>query len=260
MNRLELGDFEARVVINTKDELTVLSNGFNEMASKMQNLINANTEIQLKKREAEMRVLQNQINPHFLYNTLDTIRMKAFINKNDEAAIMIEEFSKMLRYTAKNGSEFVSLAQEIDYIEKYIDLQNKIYKQKILLEKDIDSTLMEAQVPKFIIQPLIENAIFHGLENRSNNRVIKIRGSKLSEKWIIEVEDNGKGILDSKLKILNEELSIYEDSFGQNIGLKNIHSRLQLYYGNDYGVTIDSIENQYTKVRLYLGFHHFGGK
>lgn len=259
MNRLELGDFDVRVVVNTKDELTVLSKGFNEMASKMQNLIKANTEIWLKKREAEMKVLQNQINPHFLYNTLDTIRMKAFINKNDEAAKMIEEFSNMLRYTSKNGSEFITLAQEIDYVDKYIQLQNKIYKQKILLVKDIDPSLMEARVPKFIIQPLIENSIFHGLESLKINRKINISAIRLSEKWIIGVEDNGIGITDSKLETIREELNNYEDSFSQNIGLKNIHSRLRLYYGNDYGISINSIKNRYTKVTLNLGFKHIGG-
>lgn len=250
MKNIENGELDTKVNIKSHDEIAVLAKGFNNMVEKIKVLIKQNTDMEVKKREAEMMVLQGQINPHFLYNTLDGIRMKAVINKDDDTAHMIEELSNLLRASANVRKEFVTLEEELNYIRRYVGLQNIRYRQKFQLTVEISESILKMMVPKFILQPLVENSIYHGLEVKKNDRKIWITGVLEDQCVRINVRDNGIGINPEKLKNLRASLELSDDDPRSKIGLRNIYSRLKLYYGQNYGVAIDSVEEDGTIISL----------
>lgn len=250
MKNIEQGDLDTKVNIKSHDEIAVLAKGFNKMVEKIKVLIKQNAEMEVKKKEAEMMVLQGQINPHFLYNTLDGIRMKAVINKDDDVAYMIEELSSLLRTSAHGKREFVPLEDELNYIRRYINLQNIRYRQKFKLTIDISDILLKMIVPKFILQPLVENSIYHGLEMKKNDRQIFIEGTVGGGGVVISVRDNGMGMNEEELNRLRESLGLSDDAPRTKIGLRNINSRLKLYYGQDFGVEINSVQNEGTTISL----------
>lgn len=197
-----------------------------------------------------MMVLQGQINPHFLYNTLDGIRMKAVINKDDETAYMIEELSGLLRTSAHINKEFIPLEDELNYISRYINLQNIRYKYKFELTIEIPDNLLKMIVPKFILQPVVENSIYHGLEIKKNDRKIVIKGIVENERVIISVEDNGVGMNEEDMNKLRQSLELSDDDPRAKIGLRNINGRLKLYYGQKFGIKINSIYQEGTTICL----------
>lgn len=250
MKNIEQGDLDTKVNIKSHDEIAVLAKGFNKMVEKIKVLIKQNADMEVKKKEAEMMVLQGQINPHFLYNTLDGIRMKAVINKDDDIAYMIEELSSLLRTSANVKKEFVSFEDELNYIRRYINLQNIRYRQKFELTIDMPDILLKMIVPKFILQPLVENSIYHGLEVKKNDRKIFIEGTLGGGGVVISVADNGIGMNVEELNKLRESLYLSDDDPRTKIGLRNINSRLKLYYGQDFGVEINSVQNEGTTILL----------
>ncbi|MDF2921857.1 MAG: sensor histidine kinase [Paenibacillaceae bacterium] len=250
IKRLEDGNLNLRIHVNTRDEFAVIADGLNHMVRKMKVLMAQNTEMQVKKKEAEMMVLQSQINPHFLYNTLDGIRMKALINKDDDTAFMIEQLSFMLRSTTNIRQEFVPLRHELAYINSYITLQNIRFRNKFELTVDLPEDLGSMIVPKFILQPIVENAVYHGLEVKKNDRRITVDSRIQDDKVWLMVKDNGIGMEKEQLQLVYEGLRTEPEETGSNIGLRNINSRLKLYYGEEYGLMIDSIRNEGTTVTL----------
>jgi len=250
MKNIEAGELDTKVVIKSHDEIAVLAKGLNNMTEKIKLLIRQNADMKVKKKEAEMMVLQGQINPHFLYNTLDGIRMKAVINKDDETASMIEELSSLLRTSAHVKKEFIPLEDELSYIRRYINLQNIRYKHKFELTLEIPDNILKMIVPKFIIQPVVENSIYHGLEIKKNDRKIFIEGIVENERVIISVRDNGVGMNAEELDKLRESLELSDDDPRAKIGLRNINGRLKLYYGQKFGITINSIYQEGTTISL----------
>lgn len=250
MKKVEEGNLDTKVFLKSRDEVAILSKGFNSMIENIKVLMKSNAEMEVKKKEAEMMVLQGQIDPHFLYNTLDGIRMKAVINKDAEAAEMIEELSKLLRTCANVGKKFVTLQEELDYVKRYVSLQNIRYKQKFQMEIKIDDILLKMVVPMFILQPIIENAIYHGLEPKKNDRKILITGFVEGEKAIIKVFDNGTGMRNDELEALRASLGLEGEDLQAKIGLRNINRRLKLHYGEKSGIEIDSSYGEGTTVSL----------
>ena len=250
MKNIEAGELDTKVVIKSHDEIAVLAKGFNNMTEKIKILIKQNADMEVKKKEAEMMVLQGQINPHFLYNTLDGIRMKAVINKDDETAYMIEELSGLLRTSAHINKEFIPLEDELNYIRRYINLQNIRYKYKFELTIEIPDNLLKMIVPKFILQPVVENSIYHGLEIKKNDRKIVIKGIVENERVIISVEDNGVGMNEEDMNKLRQSLELSDDDPRAKIGLRNINGRLKLYYGQKFGIKINSIYQEGTTICL----------
>ena len=197
-------------------------------------------------------MLQRQIRPHFLYNTLDGIRMKALLNQDMDTAEMIEKLSLLLRRTTYIKTDYVTLQEEMEYIGYYIELQNIRFRYKFQLLQNIPKTIKNMIIPKFSLQPLIENAVHHGLEKRRQNRQIWVEAREENNMIFILVKDNGQGITKERLKEIRETLNQSDMQETEHIGLNNINIRLKLLYGKEYGLSIDSEEERGTILTLRL--------
>ncbi|KMW11027.1 sensor histidine kinase [Enterocloster citroniae] len=249
---IERGNLDVEIQVDSNDEIRTIAAGLNHMAGRIKVLMEEKAQIEIKKKEAEIMMLQRQIRPHFLYNTLDGIRMKALLNQDHEAAEMIEKLSLLLRRTTDMKTEYVKVREELEYVTCYIELQNLRFRYKFQLDVQIPEDVMDMIIPKFSLQPLIENAVHHGLEKRRMNRQIRISSQCTDQTVDITVEDNGKGISPLRLEEIRATLDQPDTLESEHIGLNNINTRLKLYYGKEYGLRIDSQEGIGTALSLHL--------
>ena len=215
-------------------------------------------ELELAKKQAEFSALQNQINPHFLYNTLDCIRSIAFSYQAAEIVSIASSMSKMFRYCIK-GSNIVTVREELECINNYINIIQIRYDNRFLIEQDIDDTLLEERMIKFILQPIIENAVYHGLELKLGQGLLRITGKWDSDSdFSFEIFDTGTGIDGEMLKELNRHftgsVTAGEPDTRKHtgIGLPNIDMRIKSLCGNGYGLTVDSIKGEWTRVKIRM--------
>lgn len=255
MRKVKNGNFKDKVDFKYTDELGMLVYEYNDMIDNIQTLIDKVYKLQLKEKEAELKALQAQINPHFLYNTLDMIFWKAERSNQREIGDMIYALSKLFRITLSKGNEFIPVKSEKDFIEHYLLLQSKRYRDKLLYEIDIDDSISDYFIPKLVIQPFVENSIIHGTETDNDISIIKITGTLLNNKLVFTIEDNGKGI-DEKIinELLNSTLSLdkHNNSFQRGYAIGNVNQRLALYYNDDYKLNIVSSIGYGTKVILSI--------
>ena len=252
MRQAEEGNLDVEVQAEGNDEIDMIAEGLNHMVKQMKILLEEKAQIEIKKREADMMMLQRQIRPHFLYNTLDGIRMKALLNQDMDTAEMIEKLSLLLRRTTDIKTDYVTLQEEMEYTGYYIELQNIRFRYKFQLLQNIPKTIKNMIIPKFSLQPLIENAVHHGLEKRRQNRQIWVEAREENNMIFILVKDNGQGITKERLKEIRETLNQSDMQETEHIGLNNINIRLKLLYGKEYGLSIDSEEERGTILTLRL--------
>ena len=218
---------------------------------------------QIFDKQTELTALQSQINPHFLYNTLETIRGQALLDGNDEIARMTEALGAFFRYSISRKGTMVTLRDELDNINNYMLIQRYRFSNRFSLEIVIDEedeAAYECMVPRLIIQPVVENAIFHGLEDMEENGKVTIEILLTEENLILMISDNGKGIEEKELELLNQRIhsddrKLLEPQGGSNrtgIALPNIDRRLRLLYGDGYGVNVYSTPGQGTDVELLI--------
>lgn len=201
-------------------------------------------------KKMKLKTIQAQTNPHFLFNTLNTIARIALIENAPKTEDLIYTLSDILRYSLRNSEEFPKLKTEMEYIEKYLYIQALRYSDRIKYNIEIDEKILDCRIPSMTIQPIVENALIHGLAEKIEGGEVFIRGSLAPSKDIvIEISDNGKGISPSLLNLLNNSNNIPEQ-FG--IGIKNTNNRLCHYFGNNYGIKIKSTPNSGTKVDIHL--------
>lgn len=202
-------------------------------------------------QQYQVMALQNQINPHFLYNTLNTINLSAMelTGGENETSKMLEDLSQLFRLAFSSGNYLIPLENEIEYLKKYINLQKKRWPNKFEVEFDIDDSITECNVFKFSIQPIVENAISHGIKPLPGKGIISITAKKYNDCLKIVIKDNGVGISKSKLKEIKASLSKTDfELLNSHIGLCNVNNRIKLMFGNKYGLKINSVENQHTTV------------
>lgn len=235
---------------NNDDEISVLGTVFNEMVVKIDSLIQEVLHVQSQKRDAELRALQSQINPHFLYNTLDTLQWKAIEYKAFEVADMVNALSRFFRISLSSGKEFITISDEIDHVKNYLEIQKMRYRDKINYNINVDPSVGEIFVPKILLQPLVENSIYHGLKPRKHLGTILIEIFSKEGYIYIEVIDNGLGIDDGQLQLIRKNLAKSIES--KHYGLYNINERLKLTFGDKYNVTIESDLGIGTKVLLKI--------
>ena len=252
MRQAEEGNLDVEVQAEGNDEIDMIAEGLNHMVKQMKILLEEKAQIEIKKREADMMMLQRQIRPHFLYNTLDGIRMKALLNQDMDTAEMIEKLSLLLRRTTDIKTDYVTLQEEMEYIGYYIELQNIRFRYKFQLLQNIPKTIKNMIIPKFSLQPLIDIAVHHGLEKRRQNRQIWVEAREENNMIFILVKDNGQGITKERLKEIRETLNQSDMQETEHIGLNNINIRLKLLYGKEYGLSIDSEEERGTILTLRL--------
>ncbi|WP_094552172.1 sensor histidine kinase [Petroclostridium xylanilyticum] len=245
------GNFNSKVEEMGNGELSYLIYKFNEMNDKIQRLIEENYQVKIKEKEAEIKALNFQFNPHFMYNTLNIINWMAIENNQEEISKMLVNLSEMLEYTAKDHKGMINFMEDMEYLKSYVYIMMKRFVGRFAVQYDIDPQLYNYDVPKFFLQPFIENALIHGFEEIEEGGLIKISGWIEDNKRYFCVEDNGKGMSAEKIK---EIMEIEEESAGsdKSIGIDNVNKRVQLLYGKQYGVHIESELYKGTKITIII--------
>ncbi|PWL73146.1 MAG: hypothetical protein DBY25_00100 [Clostridiales bacterium] len=241
VQKVQNGNFNIHNDYHSKDEVGLLSDSFNAMIDNTNELIQTIYQKELLKQQAELKYLQFQINPHFLYNTLETINWISRIQGVPEAGEIAKALGDLMREGLRND-DFVTIEREIKNVQNYLLIQKYRYGDKIDVTINIDPSIAQVKTPKFILQPLIENAISHGVDPKIEGGKISIFGGYDGKDIIITIEDDGVGIPPDKLRnLLNENLrKNQENSRHTHIGLLNVHKRLQLSFGSQYGLAIHS--------------------
>ncbi|WP_313756168.1 sensor histidine kinase [Tissierella sp.] len=244
------GNLDSYYETKNNDEISILGKVFNQMLMDIKKLINQVYKVQTQKRNAELRVLQSQINPHFLYNTLDTIQWKALEYKAFDVADMINSLSIFFRISLSDGKEFITISDEIEHVRNYLEIQKTRYKDKISYSINLNESISQNLVPKMIIQPLVENSIYHGLKLKKQKGIININVLSENDYIIIEVIDNGIG-MDHKMLATTKD-NLYNSIESEHYGLYNINERLKLTFKDKYNIDIDSEFGKGTKVLLKI--------
>lgn len=256
MSQIESGNFKVKLSVESKDEIGILSSRFNQMSQELETYINKSYVAQVKQSEAEMTALKSQIYPHFLYNTLEIIRMTALENEDMKVSMMIEALSQQIHYIIGPVQDLVPLEAEVDIIKKYIYLLNCRISGKVQLTADLGG-LSKTMVPKLILQPIVENAYVHGLKPRGGSGHIMIDAAVENQLLVISLMDNGAGMNEETLEqlrklLVSDEIGIKNEHNWQSIGLKNVHDRIRYLYGEEYGLEITSTVSVGTMVRMVM--------
>lgn len=251
MKSVESGIFENAIQVKGNDEIDRIAKSFNNMCQKLNDYIQQVYVTGIKQKNAELTALEAQINPHFLFNTLESLRMKAVINEDNEVADMIYILSNLFRWNLKNKNTTISIEEELNYLSFYLELQKMRFGDRLDYTINISKDIFDLEIIKFILQPIVENAIQHGIDEKPIGGTIEIKGFTEGDNLVFEVCDNGTGISLEKLESLNKEL---EDDIAfhlDGIGLKNVSDRIKIIYGYSYGIKILSSSNG-TIVRMIL--------
>lgn len=260
MRQVERGEIGITIENKRSDEFGFVNSTFNRMSLEIKNLIDTVYKKQIITKDAELKALQAQINPHFLYNTLDSINWKAKINGINEISEMVSALSSIIEANLNRKNEkSITLGKEIEYINNYYFLLQKRFGKKINLETDIQEDILDCTIPKLIIQPIIENAVHHGLEMKVGSGLIRLNARKDQGRLIIIVSDDGTGIDEKTLERLNRSLAAgpsgEEDSTAEinsSIGIINVQRRVKLLYGDEFGLQISSMPGRGTTVTITL--------
>lgn len=262
MKQVEKGDFTTNIQIEGRDEFATLAFHFRNMLRKINKLIADAVNKQAVTKDTELRALKTQIDSHFLYNTLENIKMMAEIDGKYEISDSLTSLGSMMRYNIKWKTDFVVLSEEITHIKNYVNIMNLRLDQKLSLQVKISNELLDQEILKLSLQPIVENAIKHGIEpNRMTKQgIIKVEAYTESQFVYVEITDNGVGMNEEQLVALNEKIcSIdYQQEVpsitGNGIGLKNVNERISLFYGKEFGLNVKSVKDVYTTVVIKLPY------
>ena len=220
------------------------------MTHKIQDLMAQNIQEQEQKRKIELKALQSQINPHFLYNTLDSIIWMAEGKKNEEVVLMTASLARLLRQSISIENELVTIGQEVEYVRSYLTIQKMRYKDKLEFEINVDPRITHAQIIRLVLQPIVENAIYHGLKYKESKGMLKVHGYELGERIIIDITDDGVGMDEETLKHIYDKHKVNYHSNG--VGVYNVQQRLVLYYGKEYGIIYHSEKGKGTTATVVI--------
>ncbi|WDH80612.1 sensor histidine kinase [Paenibacillus urinalis] len=249
---VEKGHFEQVEHIRSQDEIGYLSVRFNKMSYELKRLVEKVQQEEIDKAAAEMRALHAQINPHFLYNTLGSVKWIASMQRADKIVEMTEALISMLRYATRSDGTLVSIREELDHISNYITIQNVRYYGSIQMNYEIEADSLDYLMPKMILQPIIENAIFHGFAELEEGGIITIQIQFLGDDIAIKVHDNGAGMDQETIEDLLEMNRTDADDGINGIGVQNVQRRIQLHFGQSYGLQAESILGEGTVFTIML--------
>jgi len=257
------GNLDTRVREKGNDELAQLAASFNKMCVRLREFIDRvyiaelkNRELEIRERNAELKALQMQINPHFLFNTLEAIKIYTLIGETSEAAEMIRILAGIFRWNVKSGESIVTLEEELIYSMSYLDLQKIRLKDRLETIYEISEKVKNVKVIKLILQPIIENAVAHGIECKEKGGQIVIKASKEDDLVVIHVIDNGPGMSAEKLESIRSEIYSDDEPVGSyKIGLRNVNERIKIYFGSQYGIKINSFPGEGTDVSITLPYN-----
>ncbi|WP_246608543.1 cache domain-containing sensor histidine kinase [Paenibacillus agaridevorans] len=252
MNKVEMGNLDTHIERYGKDELGRLAFGFNRMVDRLKIFINDAYVAEIKQKQAELSALKSQIRPHYLYNTLEVIRMNAVYNDDEEVADMILALSNQLKYVIDYGEDWVSIQEELNHLEDYFYIIRVRYENRIELRLQIaDEVRRDSPILKLSLQPIVENAIQHGIRPKGGKGSVLVSLEVAGSKLVVTVYDDGAGIGEDRLLEL-QQLLAESKAPSKNIGMKNVHDRIKTICGEDYGLTINSMEHVGTSVQLIL--------
>lgn len=253
------GNLDARTKVPDLDELIPLANNMNLMAEQINVLIQKNIEEQQNIQKAEMKALQAQITPHFLYNTFDTIIWLAEEEKTDEVVKITKAFSEFLRISLSRGHEWITIAQELDHIKNYLTIQKIRYADILNYEIEADEEILNYKIIKLVLQPLVENAIYHGIKNKRGRGHLKVSANFTDDKKssiMFTVTDDGAGFTQERLAQVNDELenaTLDAEKLTSVYGLYNVNKKLKLYYGKETeGLVIQSEHNKGSSISFVI--------
>ncbi|MCI6467696.1 MAG: sensor histidine kinase [Faecalicatena sp.] len=252
MQRVTTGDLSMRLAADENgDELDVISTQFNEMCQELDRYIQKSYLAEIEQKNAEMEALQSQINPHFLYNTLEAIRMKAICNGDRDVGKMLYSMSVIFRSQLKD-SDIITLIQEMHYCKKYLELFEYRYQGKFTSKVECPEELMNYPVMKFILQPIVENYFVHGIRSEQEGNTIHIWAKRIEDALFVHIEDNGKGMTEEEIEAKNAELGAAEHH-KKSVGISNVNTRIRAVYGDGYGVILKSREGGGLHVIVKIG-------
>ncbi|TDQ36268.1 cache domain-containing sensor histidine kinase [Aureibacillus halotolerans] len=251
------GHLEKTVQVDGEDEIGELSMQFNKMLSHVRVLlheVNLSNEqrraLELKQHEMKLKLLASQINPHFLFNSLETIRMRAHVQGSRDIASVVKDLGKLLRRSLDMSGKAIFVEEELQLVRSYLHIQHFRYGNRLTFSIEMEPSSANCSMPPLVIQPLVENAVIHGIENSAAGGHISIKTKTIQQGLFVSVMDNGVGMSQKRLTDIQQMLS--NDHDGDRIGLANVHSRLQMLYGGDAGLHIKSEPGQGTEVHFFL--------
>ncbi len=248
------GDFKARTDIHTDDEITDLAHSVNDMSEHLEVMVEHIKEDERKMRYAELRLLQEQINPHFLYNTLDSIVWLIEIERNEEAINMVMSLSEFFRLVLSKGKEYISIKDEERHIRSYLEIQQVRYRDILDYEIDIDEEIYDCKILKMTLQPLVENSLYHGIKCKRGKGKITVKGYREADTVVLTVEDNGVGMDENTLSELRKNINRPCKETENGFGLANVNERIHVNFGFEYGIEINSFLNEGTSIRLVIPY------
>ncbi|TCZ79936.1 sensor histidine kinase [Paenibacillus albiflavus] len=257
MKRVEIGQFNANEFESpydhVKDEAGALLHGFKRMSSQIGELITRVEEEQKRKKQAEMQALMSQINPHFIYNSLESINSMAVLQGNREISRMVISLGKLLRISISENQELIPLAMEIEHVKNYLLIQKFRFEDKIDFELDVQDSLKNIACMRLIVQPIVENALYHGIEQMNGKGLIQIRAFEYRQDLIIEIADNGLGMSSERFEeVFLETFSEAAKHKRKGVGMRNVHERIRIRFGEPYGLMVCSSMNEGTIVRIRI--------
>ncbi|QJD87032.1 cache domain-containing sensor histidine kinase [Cohnella herbarum] len=251
MRRLEEGDFEYKVPMSArKDEIGWLYRGFGSMIKKIEGLIEQTSRSERNKKELEFQVLSHQINPHFLYNTLESIRWKAENHGRSDIGEMVSALGNLLRLSLNQGKDITTVGREIEQVKAYVQIEQARIGMPLRVLYFFDEEMLELPFMRLLLQPLVENAIQHSIRDNFEKGKVIMSGYVEDQDLVIEITDNGKGIPESVLTQLDAEDTGGRGKRRQGVGLRNVNERLKLYFGNNYKLLIETGESMGTKITI----------
>lgn len=261
LGKVSMGDLNAVSEVDGNDEIGVLSKQFNNMLASIRNLMFEVSEshrqkslLELRQRDIKLKMMASQINPHFLFNALESIRMKAHVKGEKEISNVVRLLGKLMRRSIEIGPRKIKLKEEFDIVRCYLEIQKFRYGDERLSYKlHLDDAAQEVEIPPLIVQPLVENAVLHGLEDVEGGGLVSIDARVESNRVVISVEDTGRGIPEDKIREIENALQdAEEDAEGHRIGLRNVHQRLVLTYGDEAGLKLESPPGLGTRVTFVI--------
>lgn len=257
IQEIQKGNLDIKIEDFGKGEIGELGRNIQTMTLNIKSLMQENVNRQTLVKDSEIRALQNQINAHFIYNVLESIKMMAEVEGLFELSDAITALGKLLRYTMKWKSPKVKIKEELLYVQNYVTLLNLRYDYKIILNIMIPDYLLEQEIPKMSIQPIVENAIKHGIEELAEDTAIIIKGKMLKDYFLIEVTDSGVGMNEQQIRRLKMKIKgelVEEGQSSTGIGLKNVQDRIILCFGTEYGLDVISKEGCFTKIIIKIPY------
>lgn len=251
-NNVASGDLSVRSEVFDGEETKALSTSLNAMIDKINELLAQVTKEQIRLRKAEFELLQSQINPHFLYNTLDAIVWLAESGEKEKVVSTVGSLSDFFRASLNQGKDIVTIKEDIGHVRSYLEIQQIRYQDILDYEINVPEEVYPYLIPKITIQPLVENALYHGIKNKRGRGKISITGERCEDCVYIYVKDNGMGITEDRLKVVLNNINNRSESEKTTYGLYNVNERIRLDFGEEYGINIDSEHGVGTTLSIKL--------